>query len=133
MILKSQPLDRLSSKIIGAAIEVHRQLGPGLLESVYDECLIQELLDNDLQVESQVFLPIYYKGKLLNATLRMDLRVGSEIIVEVKAVDRLNNVHMAQLLTYMKLTKCKLGLLINFNEALLKNGIRRVVNGLRNE
>lgn len=119
----------LSSKIIAAAIEVHRELGPGLLESIYERCLVQELIDRGLTVEQQVAVPVHYKGKSLGTMMRLDLRVNNLIIVEVKAVEAFSDAHIAQLLTYLKLTDCRLGLLINFNEALLKQGIRRVANG----
>lgn len=122
--------NELSSRIIQAAIEVHRELGPGLLEGVYELCLVQVLLDMGLRVEQQVPVPIAFRGKDLGAALRLDIIVEGRVIIEVKAVDALHDNHMAQLLTYLKLTGCKLGLLINFNEALLKNGLRRVVNGL---
>lgn len=122
--------NELSSKIIAAAIEVHRELGPGLLESIYEQCLVQELRDRGLRVEQQIVVPLRYKGKALGTTMRLDMRVESLIIVEVKAVEAFHDAHIAQLLTFMKLTDCQLGLLINFNEALLKHGIRRVVNGL---
>lgn len=122
--------DELSSAIIGSAIEVHRELGPGLLESIYEHCLVQELRDRGLHVDRQTLVPIHYKGKDLGTTMRLDLVVDGRIIVEVKTVDAFHDVHVAQLLTYLKLTGCKLGLLINFNAALLKSGVRRVVNGL---
>ncbi len=122
--------NELSSKIIAAAIEVHRELGPGLLESIYEQCLVQELRDRGLHVEQQVVVPVHYKGRDLGTVMRLDMRVERLIIVEVKAAEALHDAHIAQLLTYLKLTDCQLGLLINFNEALLKRGIRRVVNGL---
>lgn len=123
--------NELSSRIIQAAIEVHRELGPGLLEGVYELCLVQVLRDMGLRVEQQVAVPIAFRGKDLGAALRLDVIVEGLVIVEVKAVDAIHDSHMAQLLTYLKLTGCQLGLLINFNDALLKNGLRRVVNGLR--
>ena len=122
--------NELSSRIIKAAIEIHRELGPGLLEGVYELCLAQVLREMDLRVDQQVPVPITFRGKDLGASLRLDVIVESLVIVEVKAVEALHDNHMAQLLTYLKLTGCKLGLLINFNEVLLKNGLRRVVNGL---
>ena len=122
--------NELSSKIIAAAIEVHRELGPGLLESIYEQCLAQELRDNGLLVEQQVVVPVRYKGRELGTVMRLDMRIERLIIVEVKAIEAFHGAHVAQLLTYLKLTDCQLGLLINFNEALLKHGIRRVVNGL---
>lgn len=122
--------NELSARIIQAAIEVHRELGPGLLEGVYQLCLVQMLQEMGLRVEQQVAVPITFRGKDLGTTLRLDVLVEGMVIVEIKAVDALHDNHMAQLLTYLKLTGCKLGLLINFNEALLKKGLRRVVNGL---
>lgn len=119
----------LSSRIIAAAIEVHRELGPGLLESIYEQCLVQELRDRGLKVDQQITVPVHYKGRPLGQTMRLDMRVEDLIIVEVKAAEALHDAHVAQLLTYLKLTDCRLGLLINFNEALLKQGVRRVVNG----
>jgi len=121
--------NELSSRIISAAIEVHRELGPGLLESIYEQCLVQELQDDGLHVERQVLVPVHYKGRPLGTSMRLDLMVERRIIVDVKATDALHDAHMAQLLTYLKLTDRRLGLLFNFNEALLKQGIRRVVNG----
>lgn len=125
-----KPLNELTSLIIAAAIEVHRVLGPGLLESMYELCLVQELRDRDLLVDCQVAVPVSYKGRDLGANMRLDLLVEGRVVVEVKAVEALHDAQVAQLLTYLKLTGCKLGLLINFNEALLKQGIRRVANGL---
>lgn len=122
--------NEISSRIIQAAIEVHRELGPGLLEGVYELCLVQVLSEMGLRVDQQVPVPIAFRGRALGAALRLDVIVENTVIIEVKAVDSLHDNHMAQLLTYLKLTGCKLGLLINFNEALLKNGLRRVVNGL---
>ncbi len=125
-----KPLNELTSLIIAAAIEVHRVLGPGLLESMYELCLVQELRDRDLLVDCQVAVPVSYKGRDLGANMRLDLLVEGRVVVEVKAAEALHDAHVAQLLTYLKLTGCKLGLLINFNEALLEQGIRRVANGL---
>ena len=119
----------LSSQIIAAAIEVHRELGPGLLESIYEQCIAQELRERGLRVEQQVVVPVCYKGKALGSNMRLDMRAEGLVIVEVKAVEAFHDAHIAQLLTYLKLTDCRLGLLINFNEALLKQGIRRVING----
>ncbi len=122
--------NEISSKVIHAAIDVHRELGPGLLEGVYELCLVQVLKDMGLRVEQQVPVPIAFRGKDLGTALRLDIIVEGRVIVEVKAVEALHDSHIAQLLTYLKLTGCQLGLLINFNEVLLKNGLRRVVNGL---
>ena len=118
-------LNVISEKIIGSAIAVHKEFGPGLLESVYEICMIQEMEDRGLKVTHQVDLPLYYKGRLTNKTFRIDLLVEDEIIVDLKAVENVFPIHEAQLLTYMKLTNKKLGLLINFNVPLLKQGIMR--------
>ncbi len=126
---KLEQLNRLSESIIGAAIEVHKFLGPGLLESVYEICLIEELEQRGLKVQQQVRLPLFYKGEPTKKIFIIDLLVENEIIVEIKAVDRLLPVHEHQLMTYLKLTKKKLGLLINFNVPRLVDGIRRRVNG----
>ena len=120
----------LSREIIGAAIEVHKELGPGLLECVYEACLIQELRNRGLHVENQVPIPLYYKGEKLDKEFRLDLLVEDKVIVELKAVEELKDIHEVQLVTYLKLTKKKLGLLINFNVAYLTKGIKRKVNGL---
>ena len=121
-------LNRLSEQIIGAAIEVHRSLGPGLLESTYEACLEYELLQAGLKVERQKPLPVVYKDVQLDCGYRLDLLVENAIIVEVKSVARLEPVHEAQLVTYLKLADKRLGLLINFNTVILKRGIRRKVN-----
>lgn len=120
-------LNRVTDKIIGAAIEVHRQLGPGLLESTYEKCLIFELQRIGLVVESQVELPVAYKGMKIDAGYRIDLLVEKSVIVELKAVESILPVHEAQILTYLKLSGNKLGLLLNFNVKLMKDGIRRFV------
>lgn len=122
--------NELSSIIIGAAIEVHTQLGPGLLESVYETCLYYELKEVGLKVERQVDLPVKYKNLSLDSGLRLDMIVQDKVIIELKAVQELCDVHVAQTLTYLKLTDLKLGLLINFNEARLKHGLRRIVNNM---
>ena len=119
----------LTGTIIGAAIEVHRALGPGLLESAYEECLAVELADRGLRVERQAVLPVTYKGRALDAGYRIDLLVNNEVIVELKSVQKLEPIHDAQLLTYLKLAGIRHGLLLNFNVAVLKDGIRRMVNG----
>jgi GxxExxY protein len=120
----------LSSRIIGAAIEVHRELGPGLLEGVYERCLVIVLLEKGLHVEQQVAVPIRFRGKDLGANLRLDLIVDGRIVIEVKAIEAIHDSHKAQTLTYLKMTGCKLGLVINFGQRLLKEGVERVVNGL---
>ena len=119
----------LTGEIIGAAIEIHRHLGPGLLESAYEECMVFELKKRGLQVESQVALPVLYKGKRLNAGYRIDLRVNQQVIVELKSVRTVESIHKAQLLTYLKLAGIRYGLLLNFNVPLMKHGIHRFLNG----
>jgi GxxExxY protein len=119
--------DELSNEIIGAAIEVHRTVGPGLLESVYEECLCRELEVRRIAFARQVPLPLEYKGVSLDCGYRMDLLVDGLVVVELKAVDKLEPIHDAQLLTYLRLSNLWLGLLINFNVSVLKNGIRRLV------
>jgi len=115
----------LTGKIIGAAIEVHRALGPGLLESAYEACLIYELRLRRLKVESQKPLPVFYKDVMLDCGYRLDLVVDDQVIVEIKSVVGFAAIHEAQLLSYLKLSDCKIGLLINFNMKILKDGIRR--------
>ena len=112
--------------ILDCAFEVHKELGPGLLESIYEECLCEELRDRGIKVQNQVFLPVYYKGKLLkNKNFRVDVLVEDMIIVELKSATDIYPIDESQLVSYLKLAKMKLGYLINFNEVLLKNGIRR--------
>ena len=120
----------LSGEIIGAAIEVHRVLGPGLLESAYELALERELFLRGIDVERQKAVALEYKGKPLGDGFRIDLLVQQQVIVEIKAVDRLQSIHEAQLLTYLKLTGKHLGLLINFNEKTIKEGVKRIANGL---
>ncbi len=120
----------LSGEIIGAAIEVHRELGPGLLESIYERCLAKELTDRGLHFLRQHPIPVRYKGEKLDMGFKIDLWVEQQIIVEIKAVEVFQEVHRAQLLSYLRLTDCRLGLLINFNEVVVKDGLHRVVNGL---
>ena len=122
-------INQLSGQIIGAAIEVHKALGPGLLESAYEECLFFELREAGLKVERQKSLPVVYKSVKLEAGYRIDLLVENKVVVELKAVEALNDVHTAQVLTYLKLSGCKLGLLMNFNVTKLVDGIRRYKNG----
>ena len=120
----------ISGKIIGCAIEVHKALCPGLLESAYEECLYYELVEAGLKVEKQKPLPFVYKEVKLEAGYRVDLLVEDCIVLELKSVETLNDVHTAQVLTYLKLSGCKLGLLINFNVVKLVDGIKRLVNKL---
>ncbi|QDK77997.1 GxxExxY protein [Spirosoma sp. KCTC 42546] len=123
----------LNHKIIGACIEVHRELGPGLLESVYEECLAFELEALGLHVERQVELPVVYKGHLLNKTFFMDIVVEEMIVIELKAVQELTPLNHIQTLTYLRMAQMKLGLLINFNVELLRDGIHRKINGKLNK
>ena len=120
-------VDFLSNRVLNAAIKVHKELGPGLIESVYETCLAYELHKAGFAVERQVKLPIVYDGTVLDAELRLDIWIERSLIVEVKAVETVLPVHHAQLMTYLKLTNNRLGLLINFNVPLLKNGIKRIV------
>ena len=122
--------NEISRQVIGAAIEVHRVLGPGLLESVYQQCMMRELYLQGLDVQIELTLKGKYKGLAFDIDYRMDMLVGSKVVVELKVVDSLLPVHKAQLLSYMKLSDIKLGLFINFNEAVVKNGIKRIVNKL---
>ena len=120
---------RLTSQIINAAIEVHRQLGPGLLESIYLRCLQIELESRNIQVQTELALPVVYKGQTIHDLgFRMDMLVKDQIVVELKSVQRIEPVHKKQLLSYLRLSDKEVGLLINFNELLLKEGIFRVVN-----
>lgn len=116
----------LSKAIIGAAIEVHKQLGPGLLESAYEECLAHEFTLRHIPFERQKPLPVIYKGVKLDVGYRLDFLVGGLVIVELKAIERFAPIHEAQVITYLKLAHSKLGLLLNFNVKLMKNGIKRV-------
>jgi len=125
--------NEISSHIIKAAIAVHRALGPGLLESVYQVCLLAEIGSMGLRVEDQVAVPIVYRGEKLANNLRIDLLVEDRVVVEIKAVEDLHPIHTAQLLTYLKLTNKKLGLLINFNTVKLIDGLERVMNGYLDE
>ena len=120
--------NKITEKIIGAAIEVHKALGPGLLESAYQECLLFELKTIGLKVEKEISLPIIYKELKLNHGYRIDLLVENKIVLELKTVESFTDVHSAQILTYLKLGNYPLGLLINFHTKLLKNGIKRFIN-----
>lgn len=121
-------MNELSDQIIGAAIEVHRTLGPGLLESTYEACLAHELILLGIKAVRQKKQPIIYKGLEIDEAYRIDVIVEDKILLELKVVDSLNEVHLAQMLTYLKLSGCTLGYLMNFNVPLMKDGIRRVVN-----
>lgn len=120
--------EELTSKIIGAAIDVHRELGPGLLESAYEVCMFKELEARGLAVMAQVPVPVIYKDDRLDAGFRIDLLIEDQIVVELKAVEQLLPVHTAQLITYMKLSHHEVGLLMNFNVPVLRDGIKRIVN-----
>ncbi|SFO28653.1 GxxExxY protein [Algoriphagus ornithinivorans] len=122
--------NEISSKIIGAAINVHKQLGPGLLESSYEACLAYELEFQGLYFRQQVLLPVVYKEKKLDAGYRIDLLVEERVVVEIKSIEDFNPIHLAQILTYLRLSNLKLGLLLNFNVSRLTDGIKRVVNQL---
>jgi len=122
--------NELSKIVFDAGLKVHINLGPGLLESAYEECLFYELRKYNLKIEKQKALPLIYEDVKLDVGYRIDLLVEDKLVLEIKSVEALNDLHMAQILTYLKLSKCKLGLLINFNTVLFKNGIKRVVNGL---
>lgn len=118
--------DPLSKKVIGAAIEVDRELGPGLMESVYEKCLAHELRERGICCTTQVSMPVAYKGETIDVGYRIDVLVEECLMVELKSVDELSGLHKAQLLTYMKLARVDTGLLINFNAPVLKDGIRRL-------
>ena len=123
--------NEISKVIVDSVIEVHRELGgPGLIESVYEEAMVEELARRGMKVERQLQVPIIYKGKRLGSPLRLDLKVNDLVLVDEKAVTEWNPIFEAQMLTYLRLTKLKLGLVINFGEQYVKNGIHRVVNGL---
>jgi len=124
------PENVISQKVIGLAMNIHSTLGPGLLESAYRECLYYEIRESGLIVVKEVPMPIIYKDVILDHGYRIDLLIENRVVIELKTVDALQDVHFAQLLTYLKLGKYKLGLLINFNVPSLKDGIRRIVNGL---
>lgn len=130
-ILKMET-NEITQKILACAYKVHSELGPGLLESSYEECLFFELLQQNLFVEKQKALPLIYQTVKLDVGYRIDLLVENKIIIEIKSVESLNDVHVAQVLTYLKLSKCKIGLLLNFNVKSLKQGVRRLVNGQLN-
>ena len=122
--------NEISKIVFECALKVHKALGPGLLESAYEECMFYELKKSSLKVEKQKALPLVYEEVKLDVGYRIDTIVEDKFIVEIKSVDALNDIHLAQLLTYLRLSDCKLGLLINFNVKLLKEGVRRVVNGI---
>lgn len=124
-------INKTTESIIGAAIEVHRHLGPGLLESAYEECLCEELLLRKIPFKRQVVLPVTYKSKKLDIGYRIDLLVNDEVVVELKTVESVLPIHEAQTLTYMRLGNWQVGLILNFNVTVLKNGIKRLVHKLK--
>ncbi|HXL73637.1 MAG TPA: GxxExxY protein [bacterium] len=123
----SNKLNQVSGKIVHAAFQVHSELGPGLLENVYEKCLCYELKKVGLKIEEQVLIPVKYKNMVFDSALRIDVLVENQIILELKSVEALLPVHKAQMMTYLKLTGHRLGLLINFNVPLLKEGIQRII------
>jgi len=120
--------NQITEKIIGSAIKIHKALGPGLLESAYQECLFYEIKKTGLYVQKEKPLPLIYEDVKLECGYRLDLFVEHKVVVEIKSVEALNDIHLAQILTYLKLANCEVGLLINFNVTKLTNGIKRVVN-----
>ena len=126
--MEQENLNKLANQIVDACITVHKEMGPNLLESVYEKCLIKEFELRDIVAESQVVLPLYYKGKRLSNSFRIDILVEKEIIIELKSVTMLLAVHQAQIISYLKLADKRLGFLINFNVDLMKNGMKRFVN-----
>lgn len=126
----NQKQEEIGKAILDAAMKVHSALGCGLLESAYEACLAHELLKRGLSVERQVALPIHYDGVTVDAGYRIDLLIDKLVIIELKAVEKMLNIHQAQLMSYLKLSGCKLGYLLNFNVVHLKDGIKRIVNGL---
>ncbi len=121
-------LEKTATEILDASIHVHKEMGPGLIESVYQHCLVEELRLRNILVQEQVYVPLFYKGKELNKDYRIDILVEKEIVIELKAVEVLLPVHEAQIISYLKLADKRLGFLINFNVELLKKGFRRFVN-----
>ena len=121
--------NEISKLIFDAGLRVHRSLGPGLLESAYEECLYYELCKSGLLIDTQKPMPLIYDEVKLDVGYRIDIMVERKLVIEIKSVEALNDIHLAQVLTYLKLSQCKLGLLINFNTILFKNGIKRVING----
>jgi len=121
-------IEVIATQIVDASVKIHKALGPGLLESAYQQCLAYELSKRKIYVECEVLQPIYYDNQVIDAGYRIDMLVENQIIIENKCVERLLPIHMAQILTYLKLRQIKLGFLINWNTLLLKNGIKRIVN-----
>ena len=121
--------NEIAKKAFELGLKVHQALGPGLLESAYEECLFYELQRKELYVEKQKVLPLAYEGIKLDAGFRIDLIIENKFIIELKAVEAFNDLHMAQILTYLKLSRCKLGMLMNFNTVYFRDGVKRVING----
>ena len=121
-------INRITERIIGAAIDIHRELGPGLLESAYEQCLLWELEGAGMHVDRQVLVPITYKGRRVSDAFRLDLLVEKQVLVELKSIDDFAPIHTAQVLTYLKLSGLKIGLILNFKVDVMRKGIRRVVN-----
>ncbi len=130
---KHERYNRLTYQIIGAAMEVHRELGPGLLESIYQQCLVMELRNRGFQVETQVQVPLYYKGVDTGKYFQIDILLEDVIVIELKAVENLLPIHEAQLISYLKLSKKPVGLILNFNSVIMKDGIRRKINAVIDE
>jgi len=126
--MNREELNKLSKQIVDASISVHKEMGPGLLESVYKYCLLKEFELRNIKASSQVIIPLYYKGELLSKIFKIDILVENEIALELKAVDTILPVHEAQIISYLKLADKRLGFLLNFNVDLIKNGIKRFVN-----
>jgi GxxExxY protein len=124
---QDKALENLATEVIGHSIQVHKKLGPGLLENAYKECLFYELHKNNLYAQKEVMMPLVYEEVKLDAGYRIDILVENKLVIELKAVDALNDVHLAQILTYLKVGNFKFGLLMNFNVKMLKHGIRRVI------
>jgi GxxExxY protein len=128
MAVDQQALDRLREKVIGCAIAVHRVLGPGLLESIYRDCLVIELRAEGFQVEQERCVSLHYRGELIPTALRIDLVINRELVVEIKSVENLHPIHSAQVITYLKLSGFPEGLLLNFNTTALRSGLKKLVN-----
>ena len=125
---QEERLNKITETIIGVAINIHRAVGQGLLESAYEVCMVYDLIQVGMKVEQQKPLPVVYRGVKLECGYRLDLMIENEVVVEIKSIDKLLPIHKAQLMSYLKLADCKVGLLINFNVEILKDGIQRVVN-----
>ena len=121
--------NQLTSEIISSAIEVHRHLGPGLLESTYEECMVFELQERNLEIKRQIEIPILYKGNKLGQSYSIDILVNNQVVIELKSVNKIEPIHDAQLLTYLRLSNKRYGLLLNFNVPVMKQGIKRLLNG----